>query len=200
MVDIIDMKQRVAATEAKLKAANAEGEKRSRRLLRLLDAVEQNFSRNQQEIRALREQQAAAAGEIQQLRNLLQVMLTLAEASKASRPSLPHSDLQQLIKRLNEMAAAADPGEAACETEQQATGTADADDPAKPSGDEDQPKQTKKSRGKRLSKILTFLAAVGWIAATGLIAEPGHADLMAGAVEADLARSHSASYTKGRGY
>jgi hypothetical protein len=196
MADIVDMKQRVAATEAKLKAANAEGEKRSRRLLELLDSVEQNFSLNQREILALREEQAAAAEEIQQLRNLLQVMLTLAETSKASRPSLPHSELENLIKRLNQMVAAADPSpdEAACETEHRLPERADAVEQSEPPGDKDQSHQRKKSRGKKLSKILTFLAALGWIAATGLIAERSHGVLMAAAVEADLARSHSAAH------
>ncbi len=196
MADIVDMKQRVAATEAKLKAANAEGEKRSRRLLQLLDAVEQNFSLNQREIRALREEQAAAAEEIQQLRNLLQVMLTLAETSKASRPSLPHSELENLIERLNQMVAAADsnPDAAACEADQRSPREAEEDEPAEPPGDKDRSKQKTKSRGKKLSKILTLLAALGWFAATALIAEHSHGDLMAAAVEAGLARSHSAAH------
>ncbi len=196
MADIVDMKQRVAATEAKLKAANAEGEKRSRRLLQLLDAVEQNFSLNQREIRALRQERAAAAEEILELRNLLQEMLTLAETSKASRPSLPHGELENLIERLSQMAAAANsnPDAAAGEADQRSPGEAEGDEQAEPPGDKDHSKQRTKSRGKNLSKILTLLTALGWHAATGLIAERSHGDLIAAVVEAGLARSHSAAH------
>lgn len=194
MVDIIDMKQRVAATKAKLKAANAEGEKRGERLLRLLDAVEQIVARNEQDIRALRQQQAAAAEEIQQLRNLLQVMLTLAESSKASRPSLPHGELESLIERLNEIVAAAAPsaGESARETE--------AEDPSKeeaagPAGEKEAAKAGKKSRGKKFTKILTFFVALGWIAAFGAVAGSDPAPSAAAAFAPAAATGRSLSGT-----
>ncbi len=141
MVDIIEMKQRVAATEEKLKAANAKGEQHGQRLLSLLQAVETNLARNQNEIRALREEQATANDEIQQLRNMLQVTLTLTETSSASRPSLPHRDLEGLFKRLDEVVANAnrDFDEVSGEPETPAPGAAE---PAL--------KQKKKSRGRGL--------------------------------------------------
>ena len=46
MVDIIEIKQRVAATEEKLKSANAKGKQHSKRLVSLLQAVEANHLRN----------------------------------------------------------------------------------------------------------------------------------------------------------
>jgi len=105
MVDIIEMKQRVAATEEKLKAANAKGEQHSQRLVNLLQAVETNLLRNQNEITALRAERAAAEDEIQQLKNMLQATLSLTETSSKSRPSLPERDLQILFNRLNEIVA-----------------------------------------------------------------------------------------------
>jgi septation ring formation regulator EzrA len=146
MVDIIEIKQRVAATEEKLKAANAQGEQHSQRLLSLLQAVESNLSRNQNEIKALREEQSAAKDEIQQLRNMLQVTLTLTETSSESRPGLPHRELEDLLKRLGEVVANAnrDFDEVFGESEARAPGAAE---PA--------PKQKKKPRGKGLRKIFT---------------------------------------------
>ncbi len=146
MVDIIEIKQRVAATEEKLKAANAQGEQQSQRLLSLLQAVESNLSRNQNEIRALREKQAAAKDEIQQLRNMLQVTLTLTETSNESRPGLSHRELEGLFKRLDEVVANAnrDFDEVFGESETQAPGAAE---PAL--------KQKKKARGKGLRKIFS---------------------------------------------
>jgi predicted nucleic acid-binding Zn-ribbon protein len=105
MVDIIEMKQRVAATEEKLKSANAKGEQHSKRLVNLLQAVETNLLQNQNEIKALRAERAAAEDEIQQLKNMLQATLNLTETSSESRPSLPDRDLQGLFKRLNEIVA-----------------------------------------------------------------------------------------------
>ncbi len=150
MVDIIEIKQRVAATEEKLKAANAQGEQHSQRLVSLLQAVEANLTRNQNEIRALREEQAAAKDEIQQLRNMLQVTLTLTETSGESRPSLPQRELEGLFKRLDKVVANANrdfgevSGEVSGESETQAPGAAE---PA--------PKEKKKSRGKGLRKIFS---------------------------------------------
>ena len=155
MVDIIEMKQRVAATEKKLKAANAEGELRGQRLLSLLQAVESNLSRNQNEIRTLREKQSAAKDEIQELRNLLQVTLTLTDTSSESRPSLPNGELESLFERLNEMVANANRSvnELSGETETQTPGPANADQQVDLPTPKQQSKQKKKSRGKGLRKI-----------------------------------------------
>ncbi len=157
MVDIIEMKQRVAATEKKLKAANAEGEQRGQRLLSLLQAVENSLSRNQNEIRTLREEQSTAKDEIQQLRNLLQVTLTLTDTSSKSRPSLPNGELESLFKRLNEIVANANRNfnELAGEMETPAPGPAIADERVDPPAPKQQPKQKKKSRGKGLRKIFS---------------------------------------------
>jgi septation ring formation regulator EzrA len=154
MVDIIEIKQRVAATEEKLKAANAQGEQHSQRLVSLLQAVEANLTRNQNEIKGLREEQAAAKDEIQQLRNMLQVTLTLTETSSESRPSLPQRELEGLFKRLDKVVANANrdfgevpgevSGEVSGESETQAPGAAE---PA--------PKEKKKSRAKGLRKIFS---------------------------------------------
>ncbi len=157
MVDIIEMKQRVAATEKKLKAATAEGELRGQRLLSLLQAVESNLSRNQNEIRTLREEQSAAKDEIQQLRNLLQATLTLTDTSSESRPSLPNVELESLFKRLNEIVANANRNfnELAGEMETQTPGPAIADEQVDLPAPKQQPKQKKKSRGKGLRKIFS---------------------------------------------
>ena len=146
MVDIIEIKQRVAATEEKLKAANAQGEQHSQRLVSLLQAVEANLTRNQNEIKGLREEQAAAKDEIQQLRNMLQVTLTLTETSSESRPSLPQRELEGLFKRLDKVVANAnrDFDKVSGELETQAP---DAAEPAL--------KQKKKSRAKGLRKIFS---------------------------------------------
>lgn len=103
MVDILEMKQRVAATEEKIKAANEKGEQQSKRLLDLLQAVEANLSRKQSEIMALRAEQAVAKDEIEQLRDMLHATLSLAEISEDSRPSLPNRDLESLLTRLNQI-------------------------------------------------------------------------------------------------
>lgn len=146
MVDIIEMKQRVAATEEKLKAASAQGEQHSQRLLSLLQAVETNLTHNQNEIRALREEQAAARDEIQQLRNMLQVTLTLTETSSDNRPSLPNRELESMFKRLDEIVANANRefDELFGDSESQA-----------PSAQEQQPKPKRKPRGKGLRKIFS---------------------------------------------
>jgi predicted nuclease with TOPRIM domain len=73
VIDIADMKQRVATTEAKLSAAAQEGRKRNERLLDLLDAVEKNLAHKQRQISLLEEEQGRALEEVQQLRNLLHV-------------------------------------------------------------------------------------------------------------------------------
>ena len=150
MVDIIEIKQRVAATEEKLKAANAQGEQHSQRLVSLLQAVEANLTRNQNEIKGLREEQAAAKDEIQQLRNMLQVTLTLTETSSESRRSLPQREVEGLFKRLDKVVANANgdfdevSGKVSGSSETQAP---DAAEPA--------PKEKKKSRAKGLRKIFS---------------------------------------------
>jgi hypothetical protein len=54
VVDIADMKQRVAATEAKLGDASREGREHNARILGLLEAVEKTLEHNQQQIRRLK--------------------------------------------------------------------------------------------------------------------------------------------------
>lgn len=107
MVDIIQMKQRVAATQEKIKAANELGEQQSKRLLDLLRAVETNLLSKQEEIDTLRAQQATDKDEIEQLRSLLQASLDLAEDSGQSRPSLPNREMDTLFRRLDEIVASA---------------------------------------------------------------------------------------------
>ncbi len=107
MVDIVEMKQRVAATEEKIKAAHEKGERQGQRLLELLQAVESNLLRNQSEISALRSEQAAAKDEIAQLRDLLQATLSLTDSVEQTRPSLPNRDLEGLLARLDRVVEAA---------------------------------------------------------------------------------------------
>ncbi len=146
MVDIIEIKQRVAATEEKLKSANAKGEQHSKRLVSLLQSVEANLLRNQNEIKALRADRAAAEDEIQQLKNMLQATLSLTETSSESRPSLPDRDLRSLFNRLNEIVANAN---------------RDFDEhfgePETPAPDDRKPtaKPKKKPRGKGLRRIFS---------------------------------------------
>lgn len=146
MVDILEMKQRVAATEEKIKAANEKGERQSKRLLDLLKAVEANLSRKQSEITALRAEQAVAKDEIERLRDMLHATLSLAEDSEASRPSLPNRDLESLLTRLNQIVETAGRDF----DELFVPSVAAASDDPKPV---DQPK--KKRRGKGFKKIFS---------------------------------------------
>ena len=175
MLDISEMKRRVAATEAKLKAASADGEVRSQRLLDLLETVETNFSRKQQEIDSLREQQAATADEVQQLRSLLQVTLTMAETSKIDGTGLSHGELESLIGRLSQVAETAPDAAIAVE----ATTPAEEPQPAPagltveadpPAWRQSAPAKTER-RGKGLGRLFTIFAALTWLATAGLIAE-----------------------------
>ncbi len=100
VTDIANMKQRVAAKEAKLYAALGR-RKRNARLLDLFDAIEKNLAHRQQQIVRLEEEQGRVLEEVQQLRNLLHDMLTMAESEHERGPRLPASDhLDQLIDRL----------------------------------------------------------------------------------------------------
>ena len=117
MADIIEMKRRGAATHpkskgakskgAKSKGANPQRQRRNRQLLDLLQAVERRISRDRREIAALRAEQAAAARDAEQLRTLLQVMLTLAEQGTDREPGLSHDELERLVRRLCHLAASA---------------------------------------------------------------------------------------------
>jgi hypothetical protein len=119
MVDVIDMKHRVAAAKARLTTADAGNQDRDQRLLSLLEAVEKTYRRMQRENRALRMAEAAARVETQQLRKLLRDVLSLAESERAIAPGLAQDDLERLIERLDEIAAAAarTTDESACGTE-----------------------------------------------------------------------------------
>ena len=83
LADIAAMKQRVAATEAKLITSAQEGRKRNVRLLGLLDAVEKTVAHKQRQVRRLAEEQGRALEEVKQLRTLLGVMLS--EVQKARK-------------------------------------------------------------------------------------------------------------------
>lgn len=178
MLDITEMKRRVAATEAKLKAASADGEARSQRLLDLLETVETNFSRKQQEIDSLKEQQAAAAEEVQQLRNLLQVTLTMAETSKIDGTGLSSGELESLIGRLSQVAESApDAAIAAIAAEAPAPAEEPQPAPAGPAVKIGPPALREPAagkperRGKGLGRVFTIFAALTWLATAGLIAE-----------------------------
>lgn len=99
------MKQRVAETEAKLSTAAQDGRKRNARLFDLLDAVEKNVAHKQRQISLLEEEQGRALEDVQQLRNLLHVMLTMAENARQRGPGLALDD--QLIDRLDAIASMA---------------------------------------------------------------------------------------------
>ena len=99
------MKQRVAETEAKLSTAAQDGRKRNARLFDLLDAVEKNVAHKQRQISLLEEEQGRALEDVQQLRNLLHVMLTMAENARQRGPGLALAD--QLIDRLDAIASMA---------------------------------------------------------------------------------------------
>lgn len=105
MVDVIDMKHRVAAAKARL--ADAGKQDRDQKLLSLLEALERKYLRMERENRALRMAEAAARVETRQLRKLLRDMLSLAESERAIAPGLAQDDLEHLIERLDEIAAAA---------------------------------------------------------------------------------------------
>ena len=103
------MKHRVAAIKSRLAAMDSGGEDRDQRLLHLLEAVERKFSSLQQENQVLRLAEAAARDEVRQLRSLLQDVLNVAESEPAIDPGLPRQDLENLIARLNHIAATAAP-------------------------------------------------------------------------------------------
>ncbi len=65
VIDIADMKQRVAATEAKLSTAAQERRKRNARLLDLLDAVEGTLAHKHQQISRLEGERDRALEEVQ---------------------------------------------------------------------------------------------------------------------------------------
>lgn len=107
MVDVIEMKDRVAAIKARLMPAGAGDQDRNQRLLILLEAVERKYVRMQRENLALRLAEATARAEMRQLRKLLRDVLSLAESEHAIAPGLAQDDLEDLIARLDEIAAAA---------------------------------------------------------------------------------------------
>ena len=122
MADIVEMTRRGSATEAKSTEAKSTGAKsagvtstvaneqrqrRERQLVGLLQAVERRILRDHREIAALRAKQAADARDLEQLRTLLQVMLTLAEQGAEREPGLSHDELERSIRRLLRLAASA---------------------------------------------------------------------------------------------
>jgi outer membrane protein TolC len=154
MVDIIEMKQRVAATEEKIKAANAQGVQQNERLLHLLQAVETNLLRNQSEIQTLKAERAAAKDEIETLKNMLRATLSLAETNAEARPSLPRRDLDSLLARLGELVDTAhrDQNKTVKTVKKSAEKK-----PEAPTGEGDKPaaKPKKRTRSRVLSKLLS---------------------------------------------
>ncbi len=100
-LNIVDMKQRVAATEAILSTAAQEGQQREARLLNFLETVEQNLVQNQQQISYLEEEQSRSLDEIQLLSNMLHDVLARAEKTLERGARLGSDDLEQLIGRLD---------------------------------------------------------------------------------------------------
>jgi uncharacterized protein (DUF885 family) len=100
-INIVDMKQRVAATEAILSTAAQEGQQRNAQMVDFLERVEKNIECKQQQISDLEEEQNRSRDEIQLLRNMLHDMLSMAEKTLERGPRLATDDLEQLIGRLD---------------------------------------------------------------------------------------------------
>jgi len=107
--DIVDMKERVAATEAILSAAAQEGHQRNTRLLTFLENVENNLVQKQQQITDLEEAQNRSREEIERLSDMLDNVLSLAETSLERSPSPVPGNLEQLIDRLSAITSTMDP-------------------------------------------------------------------------------------------
>lgn len=105
MVDFIEVRQRVAATEEKLKAANALGRHHDARLTRLLQSIEANLTRTKTELASLRQDRAAAQEEIRELKSLLQKTLAVTESSAEAPTGLSARDLDVLLTRLGSVVA-----------------------------------------------------------------------------------------------
>lgn len=107
VVDMADMKHRVAATEAMLSAAAQDGRERDARLLDFLERVEKNLVQKQEQIDRLEKEQSRSLEENRLLRTLLHDMLTMAETTLERGSRVAAEDLQQLIDRLGNMASLA---------------------------------------------------------------------------------------------
>jgi hypothetical protein len=81
LVDISDMKHRVAATEAMLSAAAQDGRERDARLLDFLERVENNLVQKQEQIDHLEKEQTRSQEENQLLKSLLHD-ITIASTAK----------------------------------------------------------------------------------------------------------------------
>jgi hypothetical protein len=82
-VGIADMEPRVAAAEAKIRAAAQEGEKRKSRLLDRLDTVQKALAHKQRRIHRLEEEQGRSLDEVKHLKTLLGD--SLGETAKARK-------------------------------------------------------------------------------------------------------------------
>lgn len=105
LVDMADMKHRVAATEALLAAAAQDGQERNARLVDFLERVEKNLVRKQEQIDHLEQEKSRSQEEIELLRTLLSDMLTMAETSLEHGSRVKADDLEQVIDRLGTIAA-----------------------------------------------------------------------------------------------
>lgn len=107
LVDMADMKHRVAATEAMLSAAAQDGRERDARLLDFLERVENNLVQKQEQIDHLEKEQTRSQEENQLLKSLLHDMLTMAESTLERGSRVEAGDLEQLIDRLGTIASTA---------------------------------------------------------------------------------------------
>ena len=100
LVDMADMKQRVATTEEMLTAAAQDGQERNARLVDFLERVEKNLVQKQERIDHLEQEKSRSQEEIELLRTLLNDMLTMAETSLEHGSRVKADDLEQVIDRL----------------------------------------------------------------------------------------------------
>lgn len=102
VINFTEIKRRVVAAEASLRVSRAEGRRRSERLAGLLETVEENIARSQDEIEGLREERARADEEVRELKSLLKALLTLVDDVEARGPRVPMGEVAEMIKRLRE--------------------------------------------------------------------------------------------------
>lgn len=181
VVDMVEMKHRVAATEAMLSAAAQDEKERNARLLNFLERVEQNLMEKQEQIDRLEKEQNRVLEENRLLRTLLQDMLNMAETSFELSTGAPSKDLDRLIDRLGTIAADVEldgdivaKGDAAKEAPLVKDASESAAEPgkdaaanaAKPGQDTDarptngaKATDDARSRKRRVSKVLSLFAA-----------------------------------------
>lgn len=142
VLDMADMQQRVAATEAILSAAAQQGQERNARLLTFLESIEKSLVQKQMQISHLEEEQSRAVEENQSLRSLLHDLLTQAESTLERGPGLAPEALERTIDRLDSITSGARQ-----DGEKNAGG-----------GDAKQPEAPPVAKG-RVSKVLSLLGS-----------------------------------------